>query len=144
MRKSAIIGLLLVLVLILTVACSKEKDSAADAVTGGAVANTNNEQANAEAESASEGEVNAVNILGKDGLDPETLTAKVGDTLRFYNKDPDNKNLVVTLRLGKTPKFLNTPLIEPNGYGDVTVTEAGDYSFWAVGYGIKGSLQVTE
>ncbi|MBI2662422.1 hypothetical protein HYX11_03105 [Candidatus Woesearchaeota archaeon] len=144
MKRYLFVGLLVLLVL--GTACSTQKDDATNVLTGRIVADLGNEQVKEKGTTISvvqnEENIVTIEVLGKNGLEPKEVKTKLGDKIRFYNKDPANKDMEITMRLGKTNKFITTPIIKPNMYTEYFFSEAGDYTYWTIGYGIQGKIEV--
>lgn len=85
-----------------------------------------------------------VQILGRNGFDPDVLTVKVGDGIIFINNDPREKAAVITFKKDNLQKFINTELIQPGDGYQMTFEEAGTYNYWTIGYGVRAKLIVQE
>src|SRR3989344_5050276 len=144
MKNCWLLGLLLILVL--AVGCSEQKEDSTNLLTGRVVADLGNEQVKEEGTTIlvvqNEDKIVNIDVLGKDGIEPKEVKVKLGDKLRFYNKDSANKDMEITMRLGKTNKFITTPVIKPNTYTEYFFTEAGNYTYWTIGYGIQANIEV--
>ena len=81
-----------------------------------------------------------INNLGKKGFEPSKTTVKKGDSLTFVNKQ--ERNSVITLQNKATGNVFNSNQIPPGKTYTHTFDEAGDYKFWDVGMGIRGTVLV--
>jgi len=144
MKKYLLAGLLVLL--LFGTACSEQKDDATNALTGRVIADLGNEQVKEKGTTIlvvqNEENVVIIDVLGKNGLEPKEVKMKLGDKIRFYNKDPANKDMEITMRFGKTNKFITTPVVKPKTYTEYFFSEAGDYTYWTNGYGIQGKIEV--
>lgn len=142
--KNSLIFLGLVMMLIFVVGCSESKDSAST-LTGGVVANLNPEPVKENQTtkiSLVQDQVHYIDVNGKNGIEPKELKVRVSDKLRFVNKDPANKDMEITMQLGGSRKFITTPVVKPNAYTEYFFAEAGNYTYWTIGYGIQAKIEV--
>ena len=80
-----------------------------------------------------------IRIVGKEGFDPMEATIKAGDSVTWVNDDKK----ALTLTIFKDGKwYLNTDVIEPGQSFEQEFTEAGEYDYWTLAYGIKGKITV--
>ncbi|MEW5896332.1 MAG: hypothetical protein AB1668_01450 [Nanoarchaeota archaeon] len=84
-----------------------------------------------------------VKILGKEGFDNPWLKAKAGDKIIWTNFIPEQKDVVLTFQKDGTKQFINSNLITSDGgFWEHTFEEAGNYTYWAVDYGVKAKVIV--
>lgn len=86
-----------------------------------------------------------IKILGKEGFDNPQLKVKAGDKVIWTNNIPEQKDVVLTLQKDGTKEFVNSGLIiseSEGGFWEHTFEEVGNYTYWAVGYGIKAKVIV--
>jgi len=143
MNKS-VLFLGLVMMLALVVGCSETKESSST-LTGGVVADFNPEPVKDNQTtkiSLVQDQIHYIDVNGKNGIEPKELKVKISDKIRFANKDPANKDMEITMQLDGTRKFITTPVVKPNAYTEYFFAEAGNYTYWTVGYGIKAKIEV--
>lgn len=81
-----------------------------------------------------------VEILGKDGFSPAEASVNVGEEVVFLNKA--SKDVVITFQNDGTRMFTNSQLVKTGTTYSHVFSEAGSYTYWTVGYGVKGKLVV--
>lgn len=81
-------------------------------------------------------------ILGSQGFDPMELHALQGDKTIWMNKDPRGKDAVLTFQFENTREFLNSEVIPADSSWSYVFTQKGTYTYWVIGYGVKGKLVV--
>jgi len=83
-----------------------------------------------------------IQTIGKKGFNPLKNTIKTGETITFLNKDPSERNVVITLQNEKTGKVTNSNQIPPGKTYEHTFDEVGEFKFWDVSYGVMGTIVV--
>ena len=81
-----------------------------------------------------------VEILGKDGFSPAEALVSSGEEVVFLNKA--SRDVVITFQKDGTRLFTNSPLIKTGKTYTHVFSEAGSYTYWTVGYGVKGKVTV--
>lgn len=81
-----------------------------------------------------------IEIVGKEGFVPLETTVSVNEEVTFLNKG--TKEAVLTFQKDATQKFLNSNIIKSGATGTMIFTEPGTYTYWEMGYGVKGKLIV--
>lgn len=80
-----------------------------------------------------------VRILGKAGFEPMELTIVAGSSVSFYN-DAEKTTTVTYFKDGKF--YLNSPILDPGDQFENEFTEAGEYEYWTLAYGVKAKIIV--
>lgn len=83
-----------------------------------------------------------VSVYGTNGFGPGELEIKVGDSVTFTNKDPREKAVQIVFQNKNNGKVINGKVIALGEEETVIFNEPGNYSYWTVGYGIRGKLIV--
>ncbi len=86
--------------------------------------------------------IEEVHILGKEGFDPQQITIGVGDTIIWINKDPQGKVAVLTFQKDGSRTFFASKSIQVGGADSFLFEEPGSYTYWTVGYGVRGKVVV--
>ena len=80
-----------------------------------------------------------VRILGKEGFEPMELTISAGSAVTWINDD--SKDLIFTMfKDGKW--YINSDVTKPGGKFENEFTEAGEYEYWTLAYGVKAKVIV--
>jgi plastocyanin len=92
-----------------------------------------------EAETGIKTTSNDVRILGKGGFDPMELTIAKGSAVTFYN----DAEKTTTMVFYKDDNFyMNSPILEPGDQFENEFTEAGEYKYWTLAYGVEAKIIV--
>lgn len=83
-----------------------------------------------------------IEILGKQGFDPEETTVKEGAEVVFVNHDPAERNVVLNFQNMNTRQVSVSPLLKAGEEYSHRFTKTGTYSYWTTGYGVKGKIVV--
>ena len=89
-----------------------------------------------------QGRAYMVDILGVNGFDPAELKIGKNDLVRWTNKDPKAKDAVITFQYENTREFVNSDIIPAQGTWEKVFTTSGTYTYWTIGYGVKGKVIV--
>ncbi|MBI2573400.1 hypothetical protein HYV86_06050 [Candidatus Woesearchaeota archaeon] len=86
-----------------------------------------------------------VEILGKEGYDVTDLTIRKDDAVVWFNNDPTEKRMVITIKsMDNVDALIAGKLFAYGEEWTHTFTQAGEYQFWTEAYGKKGTITVEE
>ena len=138
MKKYVMISM--VALLLLVVSCSKGNDTqpgtTPSPLSGAVTADTTADE--------DSGETLGVSIVGAQGFTPDTVTVEIGNYVQWKNEDPKNKQVVLTFQKDETRQMFNSNLLKVGDTYERYFDEVGTYTYWTTGYGVKGTVEVTE
>lgn len=83
-----------------------------------------------------------IRVLGKQGFDHPELNLLAGDGVVWINQDPQGKAMEMVLQKGTSRKFITSPVFKLGERYQYAFTEPATYTYWTVGYGVKGTVVV--
>ena len=83
-----------------------------------------------------------INIFGRNGFAPEIITIQAGDSITWTNRDPEHKEVALTFYEEGTRHFRNSRTIRPAQEETMIFPQKINYTYWTVGYGVKGKIIV--
>ncbi len=87
-----------------------------------------------------------IQILGAQGFSEDTITILAGHTVEFVNQNPSEtdivKSAVIVIEDKATGFDLNSKTIQDQESYTYTFEEAGTFTVWTVGYGLKMEVVV--
>ena len=132
--------LVLLVLLLLVVGCRSESPSTNSQPTNVPAQNANVDVPTTDAgQTSTEGEIK---VLGNAGFDPAETRVSVGQIVVWKNEDPKGKGVVINVRKGMSVPVTTSDLVKPGETYRQYMGEAGEYTFWTVGYGKYGKLVV--
>ena len=143
MNKYVIVSMIvsIMALLLLVVGCSKgssgtQPATAPSPLQGAVTADTTGDY--------DQSETLGVSIVGAQGFTPEVVTVRIGNYVQWKNEDPKSKAVVLTFQKGTTRQLFNSNLLKVGDTYEHYFDEVGTYSYWTTGYGVKGTVEVTE
>ena len=126
-------GLLLIVSLIVLSGCSKSAPNQAPPTTV---------PPPTPADEIIQGRAYNVNVLGANGFAPAELIIRKNDLVRWTNNDPQGKDMVITIQYENSREFVNSDIVSVQGTWEKVFTTSGTYTYWTIGYGVKGKVMV--